>query len=127
MKDQNSNKSLGMVDQSELLVERFEDGIKNGFGAVFILHSIDKHQKASSQEMKEELDRTFKGALNYNYTAFYRLVARLRDEFALIQETQRVPAKGADRIYYCLTPLGKTVLNKIIERHITPLASLLKQ
>lgn len=112
--------------QAELLAERFEKGIKDGFGATLILHSIGNRQGASSKEIKEDIDKTFGNKMAYNYTSFYRLITRLRDEFKLISEKEKIKSKGPNRISYELTPIGKLLLEIIIDRYIRPLEKLLK-
>lgn len=116
--------NLTLEEQSELLVERFEEGVKVGFGAILILHSIYRHRKASSKELRKDLKEIFPESTEYNYTSFYRLLGRLKDEFKLIIETERRKAKGPERVYYSLTPLGKLTLTKVFERYIEPLGKL---
>lgn len=115
---------LSLEEQAELLSERFEKGVKDGFGAVLILYSIHKRKKASSKELRKDLKETFPESLEYNYTSLYRLLGKLKDEFKLIVEKERRKAKGPERIYYSLTPLGKLVLTKIFDRYIEPLGKL---
>lgn len=115
---------LSLEEQAELLSERFEKGVKDGFGAVLILYSIYKRKKASSKELRKDLKELFPESLEYNYTSLYRLLGRLKNEFKLIIETERRKAKGPSRIYYSLTPLGKLVLTKIFARYIEPLGKL---
>jgi len=117
-------KSLTLEEQAELLAERFEKGVKNGFGAVVIMYSINKRHNASSQEIRKDLKEMFPKSMEYNYTSFYRLLGKLRDELKLIRESERRKAKGPERIYYSLTPLGKLVLKKIFHRYLKPLANL---
>lgn len=111
-------------EASEILVERFGETIKIGFGALIVLWLIKEQKKVSSKEIKETLRDFFNGELEYNYTSFYRLLNRLRDEFKLIKEVERRKARGPSRIYYSLTPLGKLVLKKLIPRYIVPLEKL---
>ncbi len=115
---------FNLEEQSEILVERFQETMKNSFGALIVLWSIEKRKRASSKEIKEDLRDFFRGGLEYNYTSFYRLLSRLRDDFKLIKEVEREKAKGPERIYYSLTPLGKLVLKKTISRCVTPLKNL---
>lgn len=116
--------TFNMEETSEILVERFGETIKIGFGALVVLWLIEKQKKASSKEIKETLRDFFNGELEYNYTSFYRLLGRLRDEFKLIKEVERRKARGPSRIYYSLTPLGKLVLKKLTLRYIAPLEKL---
>jgi len=118
------SKKLNSEEQSELLVERFEKGIKDGFGAVLILYYIHQRKHSSSKEIRADLMQNFPESMQYNYTSFYRLLGRLRDEFSLIKEKERKKAKGPDRIYYTLTQLGETVLRKIFDRYLKPLSEL---
>lgn len=117
-------KNLDIEEQSEILSERFEKGIKYGFGAFLILYLIQKEGRASSKELGESLRKMFPESLRYSYTSFYRLLQRLRDEFKLISATAQKKGKGPERTYYALTPLGKAVLEKIFVRYIEPLGKL---
>lgn len=116
--------NLTLEEQADLLSERFEKGVKDGFGAVLILYSIHKKGEASSKELRKDLTEVFPESLEYTYTSFYRLLGKLKDGFKLIAETERRKAKGPERIYYSLTPLGKLVLTKIFNRYIEPLGKL---
>lgn len=116
--------SLDLEEQAELLSERFEKGVKDGFGAALILYSIHKRKRASSKELRKDFKETFPESLEYNYTSLYRLLGKLKDEFKLIVEKERRKAKGPHRIYYSLTSLGKLVLTKIFDRYIEPLGKL---
>lgn len=115
---------LSLEEQAELLSERFEKGVKDGFGAVLILYSIHKRGRSSSKELRKDLKEIFPESLGYSYTSFYRILGKLRDEYKLIIERERRKAKGPHRIYYSLTPLGKLVLTKIFELYIKPLGKL---
>jgi len=112
---------LNLEEQSEILAERFGEAVKDGFGALILLWAIKEQKKASSKEIKEFMRDFFNGRMEYSYTSFYRLLAKLRDDFGLIKEVEKRKARGPKRSYYSLTPLGRLVLKKIITRYINPL------
>jgi DNA-binding PadR family transcriptional regulator len=121
---------MGLMDEriseervSELL-ERFEKGTKDGFGAVLVLYSIYKRKEASSKEIRKDFKEFFPKSLDYNYTSFYRLLAKLKDVYNLITESGKKKSKGPPRLYYSLTPLGKIILQKIFSLYINPLKKL---
>jgi DNA-binding PadR family transcriptional regulator len=106
------------------LTSHFRKSIKNGFGSMIILYSINKRGSASSKEIQQDMEETFSSNLEYRYTSFYRLLSRLRDEFYLIEESHRESSNGPDRIYYQLTKLGEEVFNNIMEMFINPLSKI---
>lgn len=80
---------INLGKQSEILVERFEEIMKNGFGALIVLWSIQKRKKASSEEIRQDLRLLFRERGGYGYTSFYRLLAKLRDKLKIIKEIER--------------------------------------
>lgn len=124
-KNNNTNTIAPDIDeQAEILLENFENNVKTGFGAILIMYSINKRGAASSKEIKKDMEKIFDDYLSYNYTSFYRLMNRMRDEAKLIVESSRKAGKGPDRIYYKLTPLGEVTLGLVFKRLVLPFSKL---
>lgn len=110
---------------SKQLISHFASQIKDGFGVIVILYSIDKYGKASSKEIKKELQKAFGDKITYNYTSFYRVLKKLKITYKVIEEKERVKESGPDRIYYSLTPVGKLVWQDIRDNYVKPLKYLI--
>ncbi len=110
---------------SQQLTTHFANQMKDGFGVIVILYTIDKYGKASSREIKSELQKTFGDKMNYNYTSFYRVLSKLKTTYKVIEEKERIRETGPDRIYYCLTPVGKLVWANIRDEYVKPLSQLI--
>ena len=88
-----STKGLDLEEKAELLSDRVEKSIKDGFGLIFVLYVIKKKGSASTKELRQSFEETFDKHLDYQYTSFYRMIGRMRDEFGLIEEVERKVAK----------------------------------
>ncbi|MEI6237894.1 MAG: PadR family transcriptional regulator, partial [Candidatus Saccharibacteria bacterium] len=89
------------------LVNRYGMDMKKLIYPLLVLHVIKSHKKASSQEIKSEINRIAGKEVEYQYTSYYRLMSNLEHDRELIEPVELVKEKGPARIYYSLTPKGE--------------------
>lgn len=107
------------------LFTRYTESLKPVFFPVFVLHVIAKLGKASSNEIKSELQKFDSGGkIEYNYTSYYRLMGKMEHDYKVIEPCDVVKDKGPARIYYRLTPAGKELLQRIRREIIEPLKKI---
>jgi len=106
------------------LFERFANQYKPMMVPFMLLYITDKLGKASSVEYKEELEKLAGKRLEYQYTSFYRLIYKMRYEFEVIEEVELVKENGPARIYYGITPLGKSLMKHIYDELIVPIKKI---
>jgi len=113
-----------MDEQLDKIFTKYMDQVKPLLVPFLVMYIIHKRGKASSLELKLDLEKIAGRPIEYEYTSFYRLLAKLRHEYEVIVEVDLIKEKGPPRIYYSLTPLGEKVMNKIYENMVLPLQKL---
>lgn len=107
------------------LVNRYGMDMKKLIYPLLVLHVIKSHKKASSQEIKSEINRIAGKEVEYQYTSYYRLMSNLEHDRELIEPVELVKEKGPARIYYSLTPKGEELLGRILNEIIYPVIEIL--
>lgn len=90
-----------------------------------ILRVIKENEKASSLEIKDQINKLAGQKVEYSYTAYYRLMARLEHEVALIEPVDLKKDKGPARVYYGLTAKGQELYSELLKQVIYPVQRLL--
>lgn len=90
-----------------------------------ILRVINEHKKASSLEIKSQINEWAGKKVEYSYTSYYRLMARLEHEVKLIEPVELKKEKGPARVYYGLTNKGQTLYGELLQQIIIPVQKLL--
>lgn len=110
-----------MNDQLDKLFDRYAEKAKPILVPFLVLYIIHKHKKASSSEIKKDLQEIAGKPVEYEYTSYYRMMGDLEHNYKVIEPIELVKEKGPARIYYSLTPFGEAVLKKIYQGIISPL------
>ncbi|MCX6728870.1 MAG: PadR family transcriptional regulator [Candidatus Saccharibacteria bacterium] len=90
-----------------------------------ILRIIKENEKASSLEIKDQINKLAGQKVEYSYTAYYRLMARLEHEAGLIEPIDVKKEKGPARVYFGLTPKGRELYDELLKQVIYPVQRLL--
>jgi DNA-binding PadR family transcriptional regulator len=90
-----------------------------------VLRVINELKKASSLEIKDEINKLAGQKIEYNYTSYYRLMSRLENEAGLIEPVELKKDKGPARVYYGLTAKGQELYSELLKQVIYPVQRLL--
>lgn len=109
------------------LIDRYSNDWKGVIYPFLVLHVIKEYKKASSLEIKKHVKDKLGKDMEYNYTSYYRLIARLEDELGLIEPVDVKKDKGPARVYYSLTQKGQEVYERVLNQIVTPFNKLFIQ
>jgi DNA-binding PadR family transcriptional regulator len=107
------------------LVTRHGQEWKSLLYPFLVLRIISESKKASSFEIKDGINKLAGQKVEYTYTAYYRLMARLEHEAGLIEPVDLIKDKGPARVYYGLTEKGRELYEKLLKQVIYPVQKLL--
>ena len=110
-----------MSEQLDKIFSRYADKVKPVLVPFLILYIIYKRGKASSTEIKKELEDIAGKTIEYEYTSYYRMMGSLEHESKVIEPVELVKEKGPARIYYSLTSFGEILMKKIYQEIIIPI------
>ena len=110
-----------MDKQIDRLFNKYMDQVKPLMVPFLIMYIIHKRGKASSLELKKDLEEIAGRPIKYEYTSFYRLIGKLRYEYKIIVEVDLIKEKGPPRVYYSLTPLGEALMKRIYNQLFVPM------
>ena len=121
------NRSITMSNPNEIqeLLNKYGQEWKEILYPFLILRVINEQKKASSLEIKGQINEWAGQKVEYSYTSYYRLMARLEHEALLIEPVELKKEKGPARVYYGLTEKGQELYNKVLEQIIIPAQKLL--
>ncbi len=100
----------------EKLLVNWEETYKKGQLTFWIMLSL-KEQSLFQEEIKERIDQLTDGAMTCKDQSLYRALRKFY-EVELVDYEMRPGHKGPERKYYFLTPLGKVLLKRFIDRNI---------
>lgn len=100
----------------ETLLQAWEQNYHKGHLTFWVLIALKESHK-SLEEIRAFIDELGKGAVSYDDQSIYRAL-RKYDDVDLVQHELRDSEKGPPRKYYQLTPTGRKVLQRFIERNI---------
>ena len=105
-----------MKEEYQELLEAWEETYKKGQLTLWIFLALKDSEKYVD-EIKEFVEVQSNHTMKCEEQSLYRNLRKYRHIDVVDFET-REGNKGPDRKYYFLTPLGKTLLEKFIERNI---------
>ncbi len=92
---------------------------------LLVLRVINEYKKASSLEIKDEINKLAGQKVEYSYTSYYRLMSRLEHEVGLIEPVDLKKDKGPARVYFGLTVKGRELYGELLKQVIYPIQRLL--
>lgn len=113
-----------MNEQLEEVFNRYANKVKPMLVPFLVVYIIHKRGKASSVEIKEDLEKIAGKSLEYEYTSYYRMIGSLEHELKVIEPVELIKEKGPARIYYSLTPFGISLMKKIYQEIIQPMCKV---
>lgn len=107
-------------DHIDQLVAEWDDVYKKGQLSLWILLAIADGRKYAAQ-ITEFMVNATDGSFDVKEQSLYRALRRF-ESMKLVRVTkENSPNSGVKRKYYELTDMGKEVLSRFIDIHITPL------
>ena len=98
------------------LLEKWEEVYKKGllsFWMLLVLH----HRPAYAFEMNALIQQLSQGTISADDNSLYRALSRFEDMGLVASELQPSPS-GPARRYFTLTPAGRQLLRRFIERNV---------
>ncbi len=104
------------MPETDALLEKWEEVYKKGllsFWMLLVLH----RRPAYAFEMNALIQQLSQGTISADDNSLYRALSRFEDMGLVASELQPSPS-GPARRYYALTPAGRQLLRRFIERNV---------
>ncbi len=104
------------MPETDTLLEKWEEVYKKGllsFWMLLVLH----RRPAYAFEMNALIRQLSQGTISADDNSLYRALSRFEDMGLVASELQPSP-NGPARRYYALTPAGRQLLRRFIERNV---------
>ncbi len=104
------------MPETDNLLEKWEEVYKKGllsFWMLLVLH----RRPAYAFEMNALIQQLSQGTISADDNSLYRALSRFEDMGLVASELQPSPS-GPARRYYTLTPAGRLLLSRFIERNV---------
>lgn len=105
-----------MMDKYQLLLEAWEETYKKGQLTLWIFLAL-KDKEKYVEEIKDFIETESNNSMKCEEQSLYRNLRKYK-HIEVVDFTTQKGNKGPDRKYYFLTPLGKQLLEKFIQRNI---------
>lgn len=109
----------------EELINKHGKALKTLVYPFLVLHTIGSLKKASSVEIIAYIDKISGKKVEYQKNSYYRLIGSMEHDLELIEPIDFIKEKGPARVYYGLTPKGKTLLDRLMLEIYLPLQTIL--